>query len=29
MPSADFSAAITDLAIRSVRSPGRAEDLPR
>jgi hypothetical protein len=29
MPSADFSGAITNLAARSVRSPGHAGDLPR
>jgi hypothetical protein len=29
MPSADFSAAVTSLTTRSVRSPGRDGDLPR
>ena len=29
MPSADFSVVITNLAARSVRSPGHAADLPR
>jgi hypothetical protein len=29
MPSADFSAAVTGLTVRSVRSPGRDGDLPR
>jgi len=29
MPSADFSAAITGLAARSVRLPGHDGDLPR